>query len=61
MFLTYLSIACVYFVIMGASPFLVAADIDSDVSLHHDKEVPRMLRRLSRSDIVFAPLVDFTL
>ncbi|KAK3810820.1 MAG: DHHC palmitoyltransferase-domain-containing protein [Benniella sp.] len=30
MFLTYLSIACVYFVIMGASPFLVAANVDSD-------------------------------
>ncbi|KAG0216745.1 hypothetical protein BGX31_000491 [Mortierella sp. GBA43] len=30
LFLTYLATACVYFVIMGASPFLLAADTESD-------------------------------
>lgn len=32
MFLTYLPIACVYFVVMGAGPFMLAADASSDVS-----------------------------
>ncbi|ORZ16093.1 DHHC palmitoyltransferase-domain-containing protein [Lobosporangium transversale] len=30
MFLTYLSIACIYYVIMGAGPFMLAADMDSN-------------------------------
>ncbi|KAK3840547.1 MAG: DHHC palmitoyltransferase-domain-containing protein [Linnemannia elongata] len=30
MFLTYLPIACVYFVVMGAGPFMLAADASSD-------------------------------
>ncbi|KAG0330139.1 hypothetical protein BGZ99_008002 [Dissophora globulifera] len=39
MFLTYLSIACVYFVIMGAGPFLFAADTESE------KEWPYLMDR----------------
>jgi len=33
MFLTYLSTACLYFVIMGVGPFLLAADLDSGVKI----------------------------
>ncbi|KAF9980748.1 hypothetical protein BGZ75_008025 [Mortierella antarctica] len=32
MFLTYLSTACVYFVLMGAEPFMLAADLDSETT-----------------------------